>query len=303
MRVNPLIAVGMAVVLASCASKGEVNEVRQKPTKSESPYLASALKRNAQYARNDLVITVGECKDKTGQFKDTETLRYSRAVTQACGNYLYHILDQAGFRVVDRNKRNLNVVLNQYKLAQQKGPMTRNRQTPGLLGASAVWSAAISSYSSSVTSGGGGVEILGAGINAERSVGRVEVISRISNMTSEVMDTSKTQTWVVGQKAGFRIARLVDAFDETTMFSAEIGSAIQMPVDMAFQDALIASVATVLKRHKDSFYTHPERVQIDLSAVAKEYSSQSMKGLSEARTPSGSDDTDEKPFKQNSDHR
>lgn len=276
----------LSLGLAACAGSPQrtIDSQRQMPSISASP-LVEQLRKNAPYARDDITIAVGECADKTGKFQDTEQLRYSRAVTQACADYLTYILHEAGFTVVDRSPYNLELLANEHQMAntygrfdEQGNPVNtgliqENRPTGGIVGANLVWSAAISSYASSVSTGGGGIEVFGAGFNYQEADARVAVITHITGMNSVIVDALQTQSFVSGSRAGLTLNRIASLFGATTFFSAELGMAAQMPVDMAFEDALIANVVGVLDENKEAFYMakNVASIEFDLQTAAADY--------------------------------
>jgi curli biogenesis system outer membrane secretion channel CsgG len=266
------------------------------PKTTSGKSLLMQMRDDAHYVNSSAVFTVGLCTDKTGKFEDAEQLRYSRPVTQACEDLIANYLRMAGFNVAERTPYNMGIIAQEYKLSHTfavttvqtaHGPMTVNKNVGlvqsnvpngGLVGARYLATGAISMYDSSTSTGGGGVDVDSIGVSASTSTARVGITLRIVDMsTGLVVSSLDLDTTVTGKSVDFHITRLIGDVatslatvaggtatatvlapkSNAHIVSAELGGALQAPVDYAVKDVIVASLARQLEVNQNLFYTKP----------------------------------------------
>jgi Uncharacterized protein involved in formation of curli polymers len=212
--------------------------------------------------KKDLRITVGGFNDKTGQFKDSTTLRYSKAMTQGAQEVLYHMLYKAlGPKlVVEREPENFARLTQEYRFSYVKGPrtgvITKGGPEGGLVGANYMVAGAIIYYHVDRYSGGGGINIEGIGGHYRTAIARISIELRLIDMsTSEIYWSTIMESWVSGTKIGIDIYRFLTAGGNEYLVSAEAGLAAQLPADYAFQICLSDAVVSMIKENKGIFLT------------------------------------------------
>jgi curli biogenesis system outer membrane secretion channel CsgG len=248
----------------------------------------------------DVVWTIGECEDATGQLKDAEQLRYSRAVTQACRVLLQSYAKMSGLRVVERNPVNLGIIAQEYQMSHSfattkpgdapvnVGLIGRGGPEGRLQGAKYLLTGAITSYSTSVETGGGGLDVDGIGGSVRRTKAEVTVVLSIVDMsTSEVVSSLSLTSSVVGTTKSFHVTRFLGGVaslvatvtganaastilrptNDAHVVSAEFGGGQQLPIDYAVTDALVANLAHQLEMNWQLYYTKP--VKFDYGVAGK----------------------------------
>ena len=218
--------------------------------------------------KKNVRVTVGSFSDKTGQFKDSDRSRYSRALTQGTQELLYHMLYKAfgpGV-VVERETENMRRITQEYQLSHVYRPTANKKQVKqigliqhggpkgGLFGANYMVTGAIVYYHVDRYSGGGGVNIDGIGVRYRKAIARVGVELRLVNMnTSQVIWSTLEESWVSGTQVGADIFRFVTAFGDEFLVSAEVGLAEQLPADYAFEICTASAVINMIKENKKVF--------------------------------------------------
>ena len=218
--------------------------------------------------KKDMRVTVGSFYDKTGQFKDSDRSRYSKALTQGTQELLYHMLYKAfgpGV-VVERENENMKRITQEYRLSHVYKPTANKKQVKqigliqhggprgGLVGANYMVTGAIVYYHVDRYSGGGGVNIDGIGVHYRKAIARVGVELRLVNMsTSEVIWSTLEESWVSGTQVGADVFRFVTAFGDEFLVSAEVGLAEQLPADYAFEICTASAVINMIKENKKVF--------------------------------------------------
>jgi curli biogenesis system outer membrane secretion channel CsgG len=297
-------------LLGGCAQTMQVSraapvEYRGQKTASDGPSIIDQLQAAAPFARQDIVFMVGDCSDKTGKFLDGEQLRYSRAVTQACGDLAANYLRAAGFKVAERDPFNMNLISNEYRASHEFavqspdaagapsapkniGLIQRGGPDGGLTGANYLFTGSISMYASSSRTGGGGADIDGIGFSVRSASARVGVTTRFVNVSTGLIESSLSlDTSVTGTTTSFHITRFIGDVmssvatvgggtalatalrpeSNTHVLSGELGGAMQFPIDYAVTDALVASIARQLEANQALFYT--KAVRFDYSGPTK----------------------------------
>jgi len=213
--------------------------------------------------RDDVRITVGNFSDKTGQYKDSDTLRYSRAVTQGGADLLSHLLYRAlGPGVlVERDPHNLGLIEKEYGMTfkfdsegRHIGLVQRAGPRGGLSGAQYLVTGSILYYNVDRYTGGGGFNIQGFGVSARFATALVTVELRLVDMgSSEVLWSTIQQSGVDGYRVGADIFRFITSGGESYLVQAELGMAAQLPADYAFHTSLEESVARMILENEEIF--------------------------------------------------
>jgi len=304
LRAALVLAAGLA--LTACTTTTTVT--RSAPTPYNGPVttsgqsLSDQLQWQAANVNRDIVFVVGDCKDETGQHKDADALRYSTAVTQACQNLLVHIVRNSGFRVVERNPFNLGIIAQEYAMGHQFGqvvnPLTgqtetrnigliqRNAPEGGLVGANYMVTGSISSYSTSVQTGGGGADVDGIGFSMRNTLASASVTLHLVDVrTSEVVSSMDVQTDIRGTTMSYHFTRVLGAVSSTLasvattpggtstvtrptssmdIASVEAGSSNVLPADSAVRDGIVSAFARLVEVNQSTFYVQPVRWVYDV---------------------------------------
>lgn len=218
--------------------------------------------------KKDMRVTVGSFYDKTGQFKDSDRARYSKALTQGTQELLYHMLYKAfgpGV-VVEREAENMKRITQEYRLSHVYKPTANKKQVKqigliqrggpkgGLFGADYMVTGAIVYYHVDRYSGGGGVNIDGIGVHYRKAIARVGVELRLVNMsTSQIVWSTLEESWVSGTQVGADIFRFITAWGDEFLVTAEAGLAQQLPADYAFEICTASAVINMIKENKKVF--------------------------------------------------
>jgi curli biogenesis system outer membrane secretion channel CsgG len=151
----------------------------------------------------------------------------------------------------------------------------------GLIGATYMWTGAIVQYNSNVNTGGGGVAVDAIGASVQRSIAHVGIVLRLVDMsTGLVVSSLNLQTTITGKSVDFHLTRFIGDVatgvatsltggvastvlpaSNAHILSAELGGAMQAPIDYAVTDVIVASIARQLEANQNLFYT--KRVQFD----------------------------------------
>lgn len=299
MPLRAATALVASLALAACGTtQTMVSQTAPTPytgpaTESGRP-LIEQLQWAASGVRPDVVFMVGACEDKTGQHKDAEALRYSTAVTQACPDILANYLRMAGFQVAERSPYNMGLIAQEYQLSHQFAAPQPGQQTQGspvnigliqrggpnggLMGANYMVTGAITTYSSSVGTGGGGVDLDGIGVSGRTSEAIVGITLRIVDVSSGLTVSSLyLQSTITGTTSSFHITRFIGNVVSTLatvtggtaattilrptsdvhIASAEFGSSLQLPADYAVTDVIVANLARQIEVNQHLFYQTP----------------------------------------------
>jgi curli biogenesis system outer membrane secretion channel CsgG len=296
----PLIAASMlGLTLTACATS-TTTVSKTAPSEYKGPMAPSGkpLIEQMQWAAKDVkpavVFMVGKCEDETGKLLDAEQLRYSRAVTQGCPSLLANYLRTAGFQVVERDPYNMGLISQEYQLSHQianveeagadgikrtvsknVGLIQRGGPNGGLTGANYLITGGITTYSTSLATGGGGVDKDGIGVSRRYSEAEVGVTLRIVDVaTGLTVSSLYLKTSVKGSTTSFHLTRYIGNVTSTLatvtggtsaatilrptsdshVVSAEFGGARQLPIDYAVIDAIVANIARQVEVGQDRFY-------------------------------------------------
>lgn len=303
MRILRVVVPGaLTLVLAACSVTGPMQvsstapvEYQGAPT-SSGLSISEELRAAAPHVNQNIIFAVGGCVDKTGKYLDAEQLRYSRAVTQACTDLLTNYVKMAGFKVVERDPYNLSLIAQEYKMSHQFDAASANSTPPknigliqkggpdgGILGANYMITGAVSTYSSSSSTGGGGVDVDAIGFSTKYSVADVGMVLRIVDMSNGLVVSSLAlNTRVEGKSYNFHITRFFGSVASTLatvssgalgssnsnvhIASAEVGTAYQLPIDYAVNDVIVACLARQFEANQNLFYTKAVQFKYDIPA-------------------------------------
>lgn len=280
------LGLSAALALGACGTTSTVS--RTAPTEYAGPATASGpslihqMRQAAPNANPAAVFMVGDCSDQTGQHKDAEMMRYSRAVTQGGPRIVTNYLLNAGFNVAERSQLNMSLLAQEYQLSHQFNPngqniglIQRNGPQGGLTGANYMVTCGIVSYATSANTSGGGVDVDSVGISSRSSEAVVGVVVSIVDVsTGLTMSSLHVESKVIGTSANFHVTRIIGDVVSTVatiagggatttvtrppsnlhIASAELGGAQQMPIDYAVIDALNVALARQLEANQAIFY-------------------------------------------------
>lgn len=204
------------------------------PATVSGPTLIQQGQAAAQGVKPSVVFMVGEFKDETGKHLDTETVRYSRAVTQASAHIAADSLRRMGFQVAERNPFNMGLLAQEYSMSHTFTPVLNAQGQPvrdeatgqpmmrnigliqrggpdgGLVAANYMLTGAIVSYSSSTQVEGGGVDYDGIGVSGRDSEATVGVVVRIVEVSSGLTVSSLyLESKVTGSTRSLHITRFI----------------------------------------------------------------------------------------------
>ena len=229
--------------------------------------LLEQFRSGAPSVNSKYVFAIGTLEDKTGKFMDGDQLRYSRTVTQAARDLATHFMISGGFRMVDRDPYNIQLITQEYKMShtyifdkegkvqEQAGLIKRERPSTGLTGATHLITGAITTYQVSRYSGGGGMEVNAIGVNYQYVQSTVGIQLRIVDLaSSEVVCSVLEIAKVEGHKVGLNAYSLVTRGGGVTVVSAEAGLATQFPADFALSEAMISGMIKLLTVPSSDFY-------------------------------------------------
>lgn len=291
------VALAGAFVLSGCVTASTVSQSApapyQGPATASGPTLTEQLRAKKPDVKPDVVFAIGKCDDETGQLKDAEAQRYSRAVTQGCRTMLRNIVGGAGFGVAERDPYNMALIEKEYQMSnqfmvvkdengnevtKQVGLIQRGGPKGGIEGADYVVTGSITTYSSSVATTGGGIDRDGIGASMRQSESKVGItISIVDVSTSLQVSSLYVTTSVKGSTANFHLTRIIGDLASTLVsvaggttsstvsrplsdlgiVSAEFGGARQLPVDFAVYDSIMASFARQVEANPLLFYQKP----------------------------------------------
>jgi curli biogenesis system outer membrane secretion channel CsgG len=165
------------------------------------------------------------------------------------------------------------------------GLIQRNGLNGGLTGANVLVTGAITAYDSSETTGGGGAAYDGMGISTQKSTAIVGITLRFVDMaTGLVISSLDEQTKVTGTSVDLHLTRflgdvatslatiaggggaatIIAPQSNTHVLSAELGGAMQAPIDYAVTDAIVASITRQLEVNQSLFYTKAVKFDYNL---------------------------------------
>ena len=214
--------------------------------------------------KKDLRVTAGGFFDKTGQHKDSVRARYSKAVTQGGEEMLYHLLYKAlGPRaVVDRQVDTWNRLTTEYQYSwvspagkqRHAGIIKHGGPSGWLVGANYLVTGAVVYFNEDRYSGGGGLNIDGAGAHFRKVFSRIGIELRLVDMnTSEICWSAMVESWVSGTEIGMDLFRFMTAWGDEYLVSAEAGRAQYLPTDHALQVCMATAVVDMIRENEAVF--------------------------------------------------
>jgi curli biogenesis system outer membrane secretion channel CsgG len=214
--------------------------------------------------KKGLRVTAGGFRDKTGQHKDSVRARYSRAVTQGGEELLYHMLYRAlGPRsVVDRQVDTWNRLTTEYQYSwvspagkqRHAGIIKHGGPSGWLVGANYLVTGAVVYANEDRYSGGGGINVDGAGAYFRKVFSRIGIELRLVDMnTSEICWSTLVESWVSGTEVGMDLFRFITAWGDEYLVSAEAGRAQYLPTDHALQVCMATAVVDMIRANAHIF--------------------------------------------------
>jgi len=214
--------------------------------------------------KKNLRVTAGGFFDKTGQHKDSVRTRYSKAVTQGGEELLYHTLYKAlGPRtVVDRQVDTWNRLTTEYQYSwvspaakgRHAGIIKYGGPAGWIVGATYLVTGAVVYANEDRYSGGGGLNVDGAGAHFRKIFSRIGIELRLVDMTtSEICWSTMVESWVSGTEIGMDLFRFITAWGDEYLVSAEAGRAQYLPTDHALQVCMATAVVDMIKENKAVF--------------------------------------------------
>jgi len=239
----------------------------QMPTQRAEDIEFEVMKELEQFRgkiKKGLRVTAGGFRDKTGQHKDSVRARYSRAVTQGGEELLYHMLYTAmGPRaVVDRQVDTWNRLTTEYQYSwvspagkeRHAGVIKHGGPSGWLVGANYLVTGAVVYANEDRYSGGGGINVDGAGAYFRKVFSRIGIELRLVDMnTSEICWSTMVESWVSGTEVGMDLFRFITAWGDEYLVSAEAGRAQYLPTDHALQVCMATAVVDMIKENQTLF--------------------------------------------------
>lgn len=199
-----------------------------------------------------ITVAVYQFSDLTGQRKPGQIAHLSSAVTQGAGAYLIETLKEVGdsswFQVVERT--GIDHLIKERQIIRQTRELNKDQDIlQPLLFAGVLIEGAIVGYDSNLESGGYGARVLGIGANTQYTRDTVTVSIRLVSVSSgEVLLTSTTTKTIISVKTQGDVFRWMDAGTEP--LEAEIGTALNEPVNVATRLAIELAVCNLIEKGK-----------------------------------------------------
>ncbi len=231
-----------SLILVSCA--GTMNPFKTEPvqfTPSGKSYKSLITLPKPQ---NKVVAAVYNFRDKTGQYKPSESISYSTAVTQGASAILTKSMQNSGwFNPIERE--GISDLLNERRIIQStRSKNNDNTKLHPLLFAGIIMEGGIIGYSSNVVTGGAGVRYLGMGLSGQFRKDQVTIYLRaVSTQTGRILEDVRTTKSILSQKISAGVFRYVDV---NKLLEAEAGITFNEPSTMAVTDAINAAVKKMI---------------------------------------------------------
>ena len=251
-----LLLIATLVVLAGCATNGQVPRSLQIPAKLQPNPMVEEL--NELKPLNGPVMTVGlySFTDKTGQRKPAENVaNLSSAVTQGAEVWVIDALLQAGngtwFEVVERIGMD-HVIKERQLIRNTRENYEKDNATPlqPMKFAGILIEGGIVGYDSNVQTGGNGARLLGVGSAAEYRVDTVTVAMRlVSVSTGRVLVSVAAEKTIASYRQGADVFRFLDL--GTKALEVETGYSVNEPTNYAVREAIEAAVIELIYQGAD----------------------------------------------------
>jgi len=246
-----LLLIATLVILAGCATNGQVPRSLQMPAKLQPNPMVEEL--NELKPLNGPVMTVGlySFTDKTGQRKPAENVaNLSSAVTQGAEVWVIDALLQAGngtwFEVVERIGMD-HVIKERQLIRNTRENYEKDNATPlqPMKFAGILIEGGIVGYDSNVQTGGNGARLLGVGSAAEYRVDTVTIAMRlVSVSTGRVLVSVAAEKTIASYRQGADVFRFLDL--STQALELETGYSVNEPTNYAVREAIEAAVIELI---------------------------------------------------------
>jgi len=244
----------VSLILLYLFSLGCAGQMQLKQTVPEINETRSSIKleelRNLPKPDRKVVVTVYRFQDKTGQFHDSDKLRYSTAVTQGATSQLITALMRARyFTVVER--AHLDDIITEQRLKTEKRVLPNTGPQIGkMYGAEYIITGDITEYNVDVVTGGLGVRVSGAGGSAQYAVATAAIDLRIvESTTGKIVFNKSLKKRIVGKQVGVNIFR----FWDNRLYEINGGLANQDPVQLAIRELLEEGVFQICNTYAKAY--------------------------------------------------
>jgi curli production assembly/transport component CsgG len=232
----------LSITLVSCA--GTMNPFKTEPVQLNRKSRAGRSLMKLPSPKEKIVAAVYNFRDKTGQYKPSNTISYSTAVTQGAAAILIKAMTNSGwFTPIERE--GISNLLNERRIIQSTRKKNNdNTKLHPLLFAGILMEGGIIGYSSNVITGGAGVRYLGMGLSGQFRKDQVTIYLRaVSTQTGRILKTVRATKSILSQKISAGVFRYVDA---NKLLEAEAGITFNEPSIMAVTDAIDAAVKKLI---------------------------------------------------------
>lgn len=264
-----------SLILVSCA--GTMNPFITEPAQINRMGHIDQSLQDLPKPKRKIVTAVYDFRDKTGQYKPTQGISYSTAVTQGASAILIKALSESGwFSPIERT--GLSDLLNERRIIQStRAKNNDNTKLHPLLFAGVLIEGGIIGYSSNVITGGGGIRYLGMGISGQFRKDQVTVYLRVvSTQTGRILKSVRTTKSILSQKISAGVFRYVDA---NKLLEAEAGVTFNEPSIMAVTEAINAAVKKLIiagvkdglwrPKHKEVFQKYAKKYHLAMKRQAQ----------------------------------
>jgi curli production assembly/transport component CsgG len=198
--------------------------------------------------KEKIVAAVYNFRDKTGQYKMTETGgSWSTAVTQGASSILTKSLEESGW-FIPIEREGLGNLLNERKIIRSSRAHYNNQSSsntlPPLLFAGVMLEGGIVSYDHNVLTGGAGLRYFGAGGSGEYREDQVTVYLRaVSTSNGEILKTVHASKKILSQKVDGGVFRYVKF---KRLLETELGFTYNEPTEIAVKSAIEKAVESLI---------------------------------------------------------
>jgi len=156
-----------------------------------------------------------------------------------------------------------------------------------LVGANYLVTGAVVYFNEDRYSGGGGLNVDGAGAYYRKVFSRIGVELRLVDMnTSEICWSAMVESWVSGTEIGMDLFRFVTAWGDEYLVSAEAGRAQYLPTDHALQVCLATAVVDMIRENEAVFIARPGAEEERPGEENGDGPQKDVKGVEDAKEPS-----------------
>jgi curli biogenesis system outer membrane secretion channel CsgG/SH3-like domain-containing protein len=248
-RVRILSTILLLFFFLGCANQPQIRQTVPELNTTRSSLKLEDLGKLAKPDRR-IVVTVYRFQDKTGQFNDSDKLRYSTAVTQGATSQLITALMRANyFTVVER--AHLDDLITEQKLKIEKRVLADTGPEIGkMYGAEYIITGDITEYNVDVITAGAGVRVSGVGGSAQLAVATAAIDLRIvESTTGRIVFNKSLRKSIVGKQVGVNIFR----FWDDRLYEINGGIANQEPVQLAIRELLEEGVHMICSSYAKAY--------------------------------------------------